>query len=121
MIMATETLTVDIVDVSVPSMRAVNIAIINKPNPVVGYAVTYDELLFLLNFPQYYIKTSDGNPVTGENIYDYFPDEKPTPGPSPSPGPDPEPTPTGKNVPWGYAYPAPTHFFGIVVESADHD
>ena len=117
MIMAAETLTVDIVDVSVPSMRAINIAVINQPNPVVGYAVTYDELLFLLNFPQYYIKTSDGNPVTGENIYDYFPNEKPTPGPGPGPGP--EPTPSG--VPWGYAYPTPTHFFGIVVESAEHD
>lgn len=119
-----ETLTIDVVDVSVPSKRAVNIAIINQPNPVSGYEITYDDLLFLLSFPQYYINESaTGKPVTGETIYDYFPDKKPTPGPSPSPGPgpDPEPTPTDKNVPWGYAYPTPTHFFGIVVESAEHD
>jgi hypothetical protein len=53
--------------------------------------------------------------VTGENFYDYFPEK------NPGPDPDPEPTPTGKNVPWGYAYPTPVHFFGIVVESVEHD
>lgn len=119
-----ETLTIDVVDVSVPSKRAVNIAIINQPNPVSGYEITYDDLLFLLNFPQYYINESaSGKPVTGETIYDYFPDKKPTPGPSPSPGPgpDPEPGPTKYNVPWGYAYPKPVYFIGIIAEKIHHD
>lgn len=41
------TLTVDIRDVSVPSLSTINIAIINQPNPVEGYDVTGEELLQL--------------------------------------------------------------------------
>ena len=79
--MAEKTLTVDIIDISVPSMRAINIAIINQPNPVKGYAVTYEQLSFLINFPQYLITDSaTGLQVTGENIYDQFPDEDPSGG-----------------------------------------
>lgn len=76
--MADETLKIDVTDISVPSMRAINIAIINQPNPVKGYVATYEQISFLINFPQYLITESDtGTIVNGENIYEYFPDKDP--------------------------------------------
>lgn len=79
--MADETLKIDVTDISVPSMRAINIAIINQPNPVKGYVATYEQISFLINFPQYLITDSNtGKIVNGENIYEYFPDEDPHSG-----------------------------------------
>lgn len=76
--MAKKTLTVDIIDKSVPSLNPINIAIINKPNPVQGEAVTGRDLLQLIQFPKYWItETSTGTVVSGNNIYDYFPELKP--------------------------------------------
>lgn len=117
-----DVLTINVVDVTLPPESKKNIPVINQPNPVIGFEATAEQILELLNFPRCYItQTSNNKPVDGTNFYDLFPDLKPGGGGGPSPDPDPEPTPTDKNVPWGYAYPAPTHFFGIVVESAEHD
>lgn len=76
-----DTLVIDVVDISVPVMRAINIAIINQPNPVRGFEATYDQLAYLINFSQYLITDSEtGAVVNGENIYDYFPDKDPSGG-----------------------------------------
>jgi hypothetical protein len=76
-----ETLVIDVVDISVPAMRAINIAIINQPNPVSGFAATYDQLAYLINFPQYRItESATGKVVNGESIYKYFPDKDPSGG-----------------------------------------
>lgn len=76
-----DTLVIDVVDISVPIMRAINIAIINQPNPVRGFEATYDQLAYLINFSQYLITDSEtGAVVNGENIYDYFPDKDPSGG-----------------------------------------
>lgn len=69
---------IDVQDISVPIARAINIAIINKPNPVSGFEATADQIGYLLNFPQYLIRnTSTGEIITGENYYEYFPDKDP--------------------------------------------
>lgn len=69
---------IDVQDISVPIARAINIAIINKPNPVSGFEATADQIWYLLNFPQYLMRdTSTGKIITGENYYEYFPDKDP--------------------------------------------
>lgn len=71
-----ETLVIDVVDISVPAMRAINIAIINQPNPVSGFAATYDQLAYLINFPQYRItESATGKVVNGRTFHEYFPNE----------------------------------------------
>jgi hypothetical protein len=72
------TLTVDIVDMTVPPLRPVRIAIVSKPNPVTSEPVTGDQLLQLIQFPKYKItETATGKVVNGDNIYDYFPELQP--------------------------------------------
>ena len=69
---------IDVQDISVPIARAINIAIINQPNPVSGFEATADQIWYLLNFPQYLIRdTSTGKSITGDNYYEYFPDKDP--------------------------------------------
>jgi len=72
------TLTVDIVDMTVPPLRPVRIAIVSKPNPVTAEPVTGEQLLQLIQFPKYKItETATGKVVNGGNIYDYFPELQP--------------------------------------------
>ena len=72
------TLTVDIVDMTVPPLRPVRIAIVGKPNPVTAEPVTGEQLLQLIQFPKYKItETATGKVVNGDNIYDYFPELQP--------------------------------------------
>ena len=72
------TLTVDIVDMTVPPLRPVRIAIVGKPNPVTAEPVTGEQLLQLIQFPKYKItETATGKVVNGGNIYDYFPELQP--------------------------------------------
>ena len=69
---------VDIIDKSVPPERRVNIAIINQPNPVTNYPVNGDQMLQLIQFPQYWITdTATGVVINGGNIYDFYPDLRP--------------------------------------------
>ena len=72
------TLTVDIVDMTVPPLNPVRIAIVSKPNPVTAEPVTGEQLLQLIQFPKYKItETATGKVVNGGNIYEYFPELKP--------------------------------------------
>ena len=72
------TLTVDIIDMAVPPLCPVRIAIVGKPNPVTAEPVTGEQLLQLIQFPKYKItETATGKVVNGGNIYDYFPELQP--------------------------------------------
>jgi hypothetical protein len=72
------TVNVNIVDKSVASLNPINIAIINQPNPVNNYPVNGEQMLQLIQFPQYWITdAATGNVINGGNIYDYFPELKP--------------------------------------------
>lgn len=72
------TLTIDVVDMSVPKYAAVNIAVVNQPNPVEGYTANADEVYQLINIPKYRItESATGTVVTGENYYTYFPEMNP--------------------------------------------
>lgn len=72
------TVNVNIVDKSVAPLNPVNIAIINQPNPVNNYPVDGDQMLQLIQFPQYWITdAATGIIINGGNIYDYFPELKP--------------------------------------------
>ena len=76
-----DSLTVNIIDMSMPSKSDINIAVINQPNPVTGYAASPDQLLDLFAISKYKItETATGKPVTGDNFYDYFPELDPSHG-----------------------------------------
>ena len=73
-----DTIVVNIVDKSVPALNPKNIAIINRPNPVNGYPVNGEQMLQLIQFPQYWITdAATGIVINGGNIYEYFPELKP--------------------------------------------
>lgn len=72
------TVNVNVVDKSVAPLNPVNIAIINQTNPVNNYPVNGDQMLQLIQFPQYWITdAATGIIINGGNIYDYFPELKP--------------------------------------------
>lgn len=72
------TIVVDIIDRSVPPLSPVNIAVINQPNPAESVSVDGDQMLQLIAISKYYITDSaTGKPITGSNIYDYFPELNP--------------------------------------------
>lgn len=76
-----DTIVVNIVDKSVPALNPKNIAIINRPNPVNGYPVNGEQMLQLIQFPQYWItEAATGIVINGGNIYEYFPELKPSGG-----------------------------------------
>ena len=76
--MADKTLAIDVQDQTVRPTNPINIAIINKPNIVKGYNATFDQIKQLIQLSRYWIfEAGTRNPVTAENIYDYFPDENP--------------------------------------------
>lgn len=72
------TVNVNVVDKSAAPLSPVNIAIINQPNPVNNYPVNGDQMLQLIQFPQYWITdAATGIIINGGNIYEYFPELKP--------------------------------------------
>lgn len=72
------TVNVNVVDKSVAPLSHVNIAIINQTNPVNNYPVNGDQMLQLIQFPQYWITdAATGIIINGGNIYDYFPELQP--------------------------------------------
>jgi len=72
------TLSIDVIDITVAPLNPVNIAIINQPNPVSGFSATGEQVLGLIAFPKYEItESATGTPITGENIYVYFPELDP--------------------------------------------
>ena len=67
---------IDVIDRSIPIGNNRNIAVINKPNPVYGYAATAKEVAHLIQIPMYYIyEAGTPNVIDGTNYYDYFPEE----------------------------------------------
>lgn len=75
--MADTTVTINVVDRSVPPMSTINIAVINQPNPVTGYSATGQEVWDLIQISKYFITDETGTPIDGSNFYDYFPDMAP--------------------------------------------
>lgn len=72
------TVNINVVDKSVAPLNPVNIAIINQKNPVSGYPVNGDQMLQLIQFPQYWITdAATGIVINGGNIYEYFPELRP--------------------------------------------
>ena len=75
--MADTTVTINVVDRSVPPMSTINIAVINQPNPVTGYSATGQEVWDLIQISKYFVTDEAGTPINGSNFYDYFPDMSP--------------------------------------------
>lgn len=76
--MAEHTISIDIVDVLVAETNPKMIPVIQQPNPVYGYSANAYTVRMLLNFPNIYMYgAGTDNRITGENYYDYFPEENP--------------------------------------------
>lgn len=74
--MADHTINIDVYDISVPELNPINIAIINLPNPVIGYSANAKEVKDLIQIPKYTIyESGTSNVINGRNYYDYFPEE----------------------------------------------
>lgn len=67
---------INIVDRSVSPDNPVNIAIVNLPNPVIGYEADIDQTRKLIQIPKYFITDSyTGKVVNGRTFHEYFPNE----------------------------------------------
>lgn len=74
--MADKTVSVDIINITLPLGNHEMIPIINKPNPCYGYSINAEETKFLIQLPKYNIyEAGTKNLIDGTNYYDYFPDE----------------------------------------------
>lgn len=72
------TIQIDVRDLTVPEANHVNIAVINKPNPVLDYSATAREVYLLMQISNYRITAAGTNKtISGINYYDYFPEEQP--------------------------------------------
>lgn len=71
-----DTISVDVVDMTIPSGNHRNIPVINQPNPCMGYDITADQLKHLIQLSNYFIyEAGTRKTIDGTNFYDYFPDE----------------------------------------------
>ena len=71
-----KTVSIDVIDKSVPSDNTRNIPIINQPNPCKGYAATAKEVAQLIQLASYYVyATGTTSVIDGYTFYDYFPEE----------------------------------------------
>ena len=69
-----DTISVDIVDMSIPTKNTRNIPIINQPNPCYGYDVNEEQLKHLIQLSNYYIfEAGTRKVIDGTNFFDYFP------------------------------------------------
>lgn len=74
--MAVDTVLINVVDKSVPPLNPKRIAVIGMPNPATNVYVNREQLLQLIQFPQYWITDAvTGDVISGANITDYFPEE----------------------------------------------
>ena len=74
--MPTHTVAIDVIDISIPKENHKNIAIINKPNPCYGYDANAKEVWQLIQISRYYVyEAGTKNIISGDNYYDYFPEE----------------------------------------------
>lgn len=73
-----DTVSIDVIDKTVPSGNHRNIPIINQSNPVSGYAANAKEVRALIQLPSLYVFAAGTNDIiNGSNYFDYFPDENP--------------------------------------------
>lgn len=71
-----KTVSIDVIDKSIPSDNTRNIPIINQPNPCKGYAATAKEVAQLIKLASYYVYAAGTtNVIDGYNFFDYFPEE----------------------------------------------
>ena len=74
--MADHTINIDVIDLTVPELNPINIAIINLPNPVRGYSANAKEVKDLIQIPRYTVfESGTSNVINGRNYYEYFPEE----------------------------------------------
>jgi hypothetical protein len=74
--MAVDTVLINVVDKSVPPLNPKRIAVIGMPNPATNVYVNREQLLQLIQFPQYWVTDAvTGDVISGANITDYFPEE----------------------------------------------
>lgn len=74
--MDTNTISIDVIDNTIPSLNDRNIPVINQPNPCYGYSATAKEVRYLIQLSNYRVYESGTNKViNGNNYYTYFPEE----------------------------------------------
>ena len=74
--MAEHTVAIDVIDISIPVDNHRNIAVINQPNPCYGYNANAKEVWQLIQISRYYVyEAGTKNIISGDNYYDYFPEE----------------------------------------------
>lgn len=72
------TISIDVVDMTIPAGNNRTIPVINQPNPCSGYAANANEVRQLIQLSNYKITAAGTNkPITGNNYYEYFPEEQP--------------------------------------------
>lgn len=72
------TISINVVDRTIPIGNNRTIPVINKPNPCYGYAANANEVRQLIQLSNYKItEAGTNNPITGNNYYEYFPEEQP--------------------------------------------
>jgi hypothetical protein len=70
----TTTISIDVINMTIPIGNHKMIPIINQPNPCYGYEIDEDKLFMLIQLSNYKITESGTNIVIdGNNFYDYFP------------------------------------------------
>lgn len=72
------TISIDVVDRTIPAGNNRTIPVINQPNPCSGYSANANEVRQLIQLSNYQITAAGTNkPITGHNFYEYFPEEQP--------------------------------------------
>ena len=69
-----DTVSVDIIDMTIPEKNHRNIPVINQPNPCYAYDITEAELKQMIQLSNYNVyEAGTRKVITGNNIEDYFP------------------------------------------------
>ena len=72
------TISIDVVDITIPEGNHRNIPVINKPNQCFGYSADANEVRMLIQLSNYNVyQAGTKTLITGKNYYDYFPEEQP--------------------------------------------
>ena len=79
--MAEHTISIDVRDILVAETNPKLIPIIQQPNPVKGYVANAYTIRMLMQFgSQNIYEAGTAKVITGDNYYDYFPEEDPSGG-----------------------------------------
>ena len=71
-----KTISIDVINRTIPILNDERIPVINKPNPCYGYTATAKEVWYLIQLPNYYVyEAGTKNIINGHNYYKYFPNE----------------------------------------------